>query len=300
MWCSFPIAFPSPAPASENSSSRVAGTYAGGRGARKSAISGRTLYSTLTAHGLMRWASGQLASRPCWRPLQNQRLRQKLISWEDYPVDTRSAPGRKIGGMDKHKAHARVGVAAIFLGVSDWGIELLDAFGRWETLMTFPNIPFVHFLLSPLVSPGLIFIGMLLILGARERQHKAEIEDDTTQHVVLHGADDRPLPTVSRGFQWWKWGLLVLSSALFAVLIVGVRIWFYLPDAPSAPSPPGVVLVEYPTNRPINNDHPTAIGPNCPNGICPTGPNFGNQTVINGPPPVKLTVASIVSGESAK
>ena len=29
--------------------------------------------------------------------------------------------------------------------------------------------------------------------------------------------------------------------------------------------------------------------PNCPNGICPTAPNFGNQTVNNGPPPPKLT-----------
>jgi hypothetical protein len=33
---------------------------------------------------------------------------------------------------------------------------------------------------------------------------------------------------------------------------------------------------------------PITSAPNCPNGICPTAPNFGVQTVNNGPPPLKL------------
>jgi hypothetical protein len=59
-----------------------------------------------------------------------------------------------------------------------------------------------------------------------------------------------------------------------------------------------------PTAPTLPTPAPIVTGPNCPNGICPTAPNFGTQQVTNNqwPPPLQLTVSDpvVVSNDGKK
>jgi len=45
---------------------------------------------------------------------------------------------------------------------------------------------------------------------------------------------------------------------------------------------------------------PVVNAPSCPQGICPTGPTFGNQTVINTPPPSSIEGYEVVASNPEK
>lgn len=71
------------------------------------------------------------------------------------------------------KNQTRIWATAVFLGLSDFEIELIDSWARWDMVSHFPYLGWIAY---PFVSPILIFLGMLLILRGREKEHVRELE----------------------------------------------------------------------------------------------------------------------------
>jgi hypothetical protein len=122
-----------------------------------------------------------------------------------------------------------IGSAAVVLGLSDFGIELIDSWARWDMLA---HIPYLDWATSKFVAPILIFIGMFLILRAREKEHQTEIE--TVKKVpTLVDVNSRPaeLPAPKRRSPW---RLLLLIPIAAPVAFIGALIvlCFYVPPKP--------------------------------------------------------------------
>jgi hypothetical protein len=91
---------------------------------------------------------------------------------------------------------------------------------------------------------------------------------------------------------------LAVSALGVAVALLVAVIWLFVHDpeialATHKISIPAVCKTAdcFPQQPKPRIKTPPAIinAPSCPGGICPTAPNFGSQTVNNGPPPITLT-----------
>jgi hypothetical protein len=57
------------------------------------------------------------------------------------------------------------------------------------------------------------------------------------------------------------------------------------------------IIAKLDAMKQANQSPPIINAPNCPGGICPTGTTFGNQTVINTPPPSKIEGFEVVPSD---
>lgn len=138
-----------------------------------------------------------------------------------WNIAERSAEGDSTVKATQQKA----GWAAILIGLSDYATELLDSWGRWDILR---HIPHLEWLATWWFSPIFIFIGMILIVRAREREHSTELEA-AKKAPRLVGTDNRPLEASAK--QWkWQWILLTIPGAfLIALACVVLMLWLYTP-----------------------------------------------------------------------
>jgi hypothetical protein len=174
------------------------------------------------------------------------------------------------GCVDKKRiSEEAAGGAAILLGFSDFGIELIDSWARWDMLSHIPHLGWVG---NRFVAPVLIFVGMLLILRAQQKEHNEELKAAQNLPAILVTDWDRDRKRKS--WIWWKipaiW--LPLSGIVAGIASVAI-LWCYSPEIPPVLPPPPVTPLAYTdwstprgTNpRPIINQQTN--GPCSPNVI---------------------------------
>jgi hypothetical protein len=167
-----------------------------------------------------------------------------------------------------------IGEASVLVGLSEWTIEAIDAWGRWDLVMT--HIPMLAWIFSPLVAPGLVFVGMLLVAKARENEYK-EALDKATAPPQFIGVEK---PVIKRKSVWRPLWLIPISIVV-AVLTVIANIWLYKPAQPRLVfNTPTVDPSAYSDFRDLSKSK-RSLGSkvSCPQGVC--GENIINPRVEN-------------------
>jgi hypothetical protein len=196
-------------------------------------------------------------------------------------------------------------LATLFVGLSEGATELLDAYGRWETLMSFPTIPILSTLFRPYIATFLVFIGAILWFRVQEKEHRAELEEARKRPQLLDKNRRPILPSLQKG-QWWKPLLPIPAAFICAGILVALVIWFHKVPQPSivfsAPVAPDGALETREVRRQIGrssvkNETNVALVNNQGGNI---GPVTISDSGIYGTPPsgTKHVVVGIAPGAS--
>jgi hypothetical protein len=175
-----------------------------------------------------------------------------------------------------------------FSGVLDAVISTIDHYSRWEFVANLQqHIPIIG---HPITPVALVVIGLILINRSNSRLIKDAIEG--TNRAQLAGADGKLILNVPKGLGVATTYAVIGSAILLAVAISIIWLFTHKLAIPQITQkkiyvPPICKTVDCFPQKP-KSTRPTINAPFCPNGICPTAPNYRTQTVNNGPPPVKF------------
>ena len=196
------------------------------------------------------------------------------------------------------KGQRKVGWAAILLGWSDYGIELVDSWGRWDILS---HLPYLGWLDNRWVAPILIFTGMLLIIRAREKEHIAKSAEATKPKKAKKPATNTEAQTS------WSWRQILLTlpiASLIAIISAIAMLWFYNPPSPEASlwghwTPPvdPLAYVEFSEPRPASFSATVYRQTMVENNGKMTGGNIIGNTQIAAPDAPKRQVGIKVDGD---
>jgi len=187
-----------------------------------------------------------------------------------------------------------IGEVLTFSGVVDAAIKVIDNYARWEVLVSLQqHIPFLAHPIIPLV---LLVLGMILIQRSMRKTFSRSVEE--AGRVKLHDDHGKEILPPLKLPSMMPTYIVIFSGVIMACVIALIWILTYSPVVASSPLPAVMVPIEKtkPWNPPASV-HPSVPinAPYCPNGICPTAPNFGTQTVNNGPPPLELKASLAMS-----
>lgn len=212
-------------------------------------------------------------------------------------------PFRAVGVCEMaslEKAERIGGVGLLGVPTFDFFVWALDNYARGELLMN------LRAQLPPwLLNPVFVFVCMWGGLGLLYLSHQHQLRRILAQPSPLVDVEQyrsKERPGWLGPLLWVTLGALVAAPIL--ALAYSLAYQGSMPLVAHLNPPPICKTADCFPSAPkpkVKIDSPMINAPNCPNGICPTAPNFGTQTVNNGPPPLKLEYSfhTLLSDEKA-